>query len=245
MIEAFLASALVGSATCLGSLPLFLFKRIPHRIYDGLLGMSAGIMISVSALSLISPALNEGYLYQVVTGLTVGVLFMLALENSLPHLEPHFSRKTVTPSLRRSVLVATAITIHNFPEGFSSGVGYYSLPPGHGLALAVAIAIQNIPEGLAVALPIWLGGTSRIKTFFITLASGLAEPVAGLIGILLVFSLKSLLPYALSFAGGAMLYVTFLHLVPESYSHKNEKEATIGVAGGLIIMLFLEFIFHP
>jgi ZIP family zinc transporter len=245
MIEAFLASALAGSATCLGSLPLFFFKNVPHRIYDGLLGMSAGIMISASALSLISPALDAGHLYQVISGLALGVFFMLVLENSLPHLEPHFSPKALTPTLRRGVLVATAITIHNFPEGFSSGVGYYSLPPGHGLALAVAIAIQNIPEGLAVALPLRMGRTSRSKTFFVTLASGLAEPVAGFIGILLVSLIKSLLPYALSFAGGAMLYVTFLHLIPESYSHKNEKEATIGAVGGLIIMLFLEFVFHP
>ena len=242
MLAAFIASALAGAATCLGAIPLLFFRRIPHRVYDGLIGMSAGIMLSVTILSLISPALKSGLFLQVLIGIVVGCSFMLALEHFLPHMEPHFSQKALTPSLRQAILVAVAITLHNFPEGFASGVGYYSLPRGKGLALVLAIGIQNIPEGLAVALPLWRGGTGRIKSFFLSLASGLAEPLAGLIGILLVATITSLVPYALGFAGGAMLYVTLIHLIPESYGHKHEIEATVGVVSGVVIMLSLNFV---
>lgn len=243
MVAAFIASALAGAATCLGALPLFVFRRIPHRVYDGLIGMSAGIMLSVTILSLINPALKSGSFLQVLIGLIVGASFIFGLERFLPHMEPHFSQRALSPTLRQGVLVAAAITIHNFPEGFASGVGYYSLPKGQGLALVLAIGVQNIPEGLAVALPLWKGGTGRLRSFAYTLASGLVEPLAGLIGILLIAAIKSLIPYALGCAGGAMLYVTLIHLIPESYGHKNEREATVGVVGGVVIMLFLSFIF--
>ncbi len=243
MLQAFIVSTLASWATALGGVPFLFFRRLPHRVYDGLLGMSAGIMLSVAGAALIEPALRSGMPSQAIGGLFVGVLFMAAVERYLPHLEPHFSGKAFTPTLRRGVLVFIAQTIHNFPEGFSTGVGYFSLPRGQGIALAVAIGVQNIPEGLSTALTLWRSGIGGGRTFLLTWGTSIAEPLAALLGIYLVAEIRSVLPWALGFAGGAMIYVSLLHLLPESYGHHNEREATIGVIAGLLLTFLLEFSF--
>jgi len=237
-----MVSLIAGLATGLGAIPVIIFKDIPHRIYDALLGFAAGIMLSAAAFSLIVPALREGGLGPTVLGIILSALFIFFIEKAIPHLHPHFSQQSGQKglSLKRGILMAAAIAIHNFPEGLSVGVGYASGRENLGLVLAIAIAIHNIPEGLAVAAPLRKAGLSRVKSLVITTLSGLVEPVAALIGISLMSVSQAILPFGLAFAGGAMIYVVSDELIPECHSHGNETEATFGVIAGFITMILIE-----
>ncbi|HEY4687193.1 MAG TPA: ZIP family metal transporter [Candidatus Subteraquimicrobiales bacterium] len=242
MLQAILASLLAGLATGVGGLPVIFFKKIPERIYDALLGFAAGVMLSAASFTLIVPAIDEGGLYLALFGIAVGAAFVYFLETLIPHLEPHFSQKPLTLTFKRAILLALAITIHNLPEGLAVGVGYASNLPNLGLVIALAIAAQNMPEGLAVAAPLRQAGVSRFKSLFWATASGLAEPLAAFIGLISFGFIKSVVPFGLAFAGGAMIYVVSHELIPESHSHGFEKEATGGVVVGFLTMIFLQYI---
>jgi len=224
MLQAILASLLAGLATGVGGLPVIFFKKIPERIYDALLGFAAGVMLSAASFTLIVPAIDEGGLYLALFGIAVGAAFVYFLETLIPHLEPHFSQKPLTLTFKRAILLALAITIHNLPEGLAVGVGYAS----------------NLP--LAVAAPLRQAGVSRFKSLFWATASGLAEPLAAFIGLISFGFIKSVVPFGLAFAGGAMIYVVSHELIPESHSHGFEKEATGGVVVGFLTMIFLQYI---
>ena len=241
MLSWILISTAAGLATGLGAIPILLFKEIPENIHDALLGFSAGVMLTAASFSLLLPALEEGGLWQTLLGIAISCIFVFWIEKTIPHLHPHFGRKAPQNlGLDKGLLMAVAVTLHNFPEGLAVGVGLASGSDNLGVLLAVAIAAQNIPEGLAVAAPIANSGLSRLKVFGFTLASGLAEPIAAIVGMTLAGFSKAVLPFGLAFAAGAMFYVVSDQIIPECHSNGNETEATFGVMAGVIAMLALQ-----
>lgn len=198
-------------------------------------------MIATASFNLILPAMRIGGLGQSIVGITIAAIFLYLIEAAIPHLHewyPRFKEKPIHIKFKSGILMAVAITVHNFPEGLSVGVGY-SAAPKLGLILALAVAIQNIPEGLVVATPLRQAGLSRLRCFIIATLSGFAEPIAAFFGIILFGFSKAVLPFGLAFAGGAMLYVTFDEIIPECHSHGNEVQATFAAIGGFITLLAL------
>jgi ZIP family zinc transporter len=241
LLYGILISVAAGLATGLGAIPILLFKKIPDKLHDALLGFAAGIMLTAASLSLLLPALEEGGLIQTIIGIIVAGGFIFWIERKIPHLHPHFGKKPPDEiGLEKGLLMAVAVTLHNFPEGLAVGVGLASGSEKLGVMLAVAIAAQNVPEGLAVAAPIAHSGVSKWKIFGLTLLSGLAEPVAAVVGMTVAGFSEMVLPFGLAFAAGAMIYVVSDQLIPECHSGGNETEATFGVMAGLIAMIVLQ-----
>jgi ZIP family zinc transporter len=266
MVEWFLGlspvqQALTGTCftwflTALGAGLVFFFKEIDRKVMDGMLGCAAGVMIAASFWSLLAPAINMvemsggiAWLPPLI-GFLSGGLFLWAVDKILPHVHPGFptsEAEGVKTSWQRSVLLVLAITLHNIPEGLAVGVAFGAAASGHGtatlgaaIALAVGIGLQNFPEGAAVSVPLRREGLSRTKSFWYGQLSGAVEPVAGVIGAAAVIFMQPLLPYALSFAAGAMIYVVAEELIPESQSMKHSDVATIGVMGGFALMMTLD-----
>lgn len=240
MKTALLASLIAGLATGLGALPLLIWKSIPHRIYDGLLGLSGGIMIAASFIALIVPAIEAGGIVQAILGVIIGAVLIIILDRILPHMEPHFSQEFQGVEGRRAILLALAIALHNFPEGLAVGISFLGGNETAGWLMAIVIAIQNIPEGLAVAAPLRAAGAGKAKGLFWATLSGIVEPLAVLVSFLFVSVSQGIYPFSLAFAGGAMLYVTLDELIPESHGHGNKLEANWGVVTGVIIFLIIE-----
>jgi ZIP family zinc transporter len=262
ILAALLGTLFTWGVTALGSGLVFLLgKDVDRRIFNGLLGFSAGVMIAASIWSLILPALDMGgTLLEVVLGFFSGGLFLLLIDKFLPHehIESgQFHLEGPTSSWRRSLLLVLAITLHNIPEGLAVGVsfGYAaslvdnvsgSISPeviaafGGAIALAIGIGIQNFPEGAAVSIPLRREGMSKRKSFLIGQFSGMVEPIAGVIGAWLVLSMTAILPFALSFAAGAMIFVVVEELIPESQMLRNTKIATIGAMIGFAVMMSLD-----
>ena len=241
MTEALLASFIASCFTGLGAIPVLLTKQISHKLYDTLLGFSAGVMIAAACFNLIGPSIPMGSIGQTAAGIAAATFFLFLLEKSIPHLHskfPRFSNNPMSIKLKSGILMAVAVTLHNFPEGLSVGVGYLSSPK-LGLVLAAAIALQNMPEGLVVAAPLRQAGVSRLKCLGLATLSGITEPIAAFFGIMLFGLSKSVLPFGLAFAGGAMLYVTFDEIIPECHSHGNEIAATFAAIAGFIALLLL------
>ncbi|MFH0771390.1 MAG: ZIP family metal transporter [Candidatus Omnitrophota bacterium] len=245
MREAIIASFLASISTGLGAIPILILRKVSHRVYDVLLGFSAGIMIAAASFNLIIPSLNNGGLAKCVAGLIAGTFFLYLVELMVPHLHkwhPYFKEKPMPLKLKTGMLMAIAITVHNFPEGLAVGVGYVSAKK-LGLILALAVAFQNVPEGLIVAAPLRQAGVSRLKCFVLATLSGIAEPIAAFFGIILFGFSKAILPFGLAFAGGAMLYVVFDEIIPECHSHGNEAQATFAAIAGFIALLALNTVF--
>lgn len=236
-----LASLAAGLATGAGALPvLFLKGGVSRRLLDGMLGLAAGVMLAATAFSLLVPALESGGVLSAGGGLLLGAGFIAWLDRRTPH--AHFAAGREGPSSRlaRVWLLVLAITIHNFPEGLSVGVVFGAGGAGAGTVLATAIGLQNVPEGLAVAVPLVREGYRRGKAVWYAALTGLAEPVAGLLGGALVGLAAGILPWALGFAAGAMLYVVSDEMIPESHREGHEREATAGVILGFLLMMVLE-----
>jgi ZIP family zinc transporter len=241
-----------------GASVVFFFKKINLKILDIMLGFSAGVMISASLWSLLLPAYNmatdfgvEGWI-PTVFGFLLGALFLFAIDRLLPHLHPGLAfdkAEGINSGLQRSILLVLAVTLHNIPVGLAVGVAFGALAHGGtasiggAIALAVGIGIQNFPEGLAVAVSLRREGLSRIKSFFYALCSGFVEPLAGILGALAVIFIEPILPYALSFAAGAMIFLVVEELIPEAQNSGNTDLATIGSIFGFALMMFLDFIF--
>lgn len=266
MIEWFLAlspvmQALIGTCftwflTALGASLVFFFKTIDRKIMDGMLGCAAGVMIAASFWSLLAPAINmveeAGGIPWIpaLVGFLSGGGFLWSVDKILPHLHPGFPTREaegVKTSWQRSILLVLAITLHNIPEGLAVGVAFGAAAAGHpaaslgaAIALAIGIGIQNFPEGAAVSVPLRREGLSRYKSFMYGQFSGMVEPVAGVIGAIAVVYMQPLLPYALSFAAGAMIYVVAEELIPESQAEKHSDIATVGVMLGFSIMMTLD-----
>lgn len=256
VLQALLGTCFTWFLTALGASVVFFFKTINRKVMDGMLGSAAGVMIAASFWSLLSPAIEmveqAGGIPWVppLIGFLSGGAFLWGIDKVLPHLHSGFptsEAEGVKTSWQRSVLLVLAITLHNIPEGLAVGVAFGAAAAGHpaasigaAIALAIGIGIQNFPEGAAVSVPLRREGLSRRKSFMYGQFSGMVEPVAGVLGAIAVVYMQPLLPYALSFAAGAMIYVVAEELIPESQAEKHSDIATIGVMIGFAIMMTLD-----
>ena len=239
ILEATLLSLIAGLATGLGGVLVALFPRLDMRLYDTLLGFAAGVMTAIATIGLIQEALTLGSTPIALLGVAAGAAVLFAFDRLLPHEHEPLSFNCTNPmAYRRGVMLFTALTLHNVPEGLAVGTGY-AAQPQLGLLLALAIALHNIPEGIAVAGPFRACGMPRRQYLAWTFGSGLSEPVAALLGAVFVAFFKDILPFSLAFAGGAMLYVVSDELIPESHSHGFEHEATFGFLSGFMLLLAL------
>ncbi len=254
--QALVATLFTWFLTALGAGLVFFFKTINRKVLDGMLGFAAGVMIAASYWSLLAPAIEmaeEGSLPAWVPA-TVGFLsgggFLWIIDKILPHLHlgfPMEEAEGIKTSWHRSVLLVLAITLHNIPEGLAIGVAFGALASdlptaslAGAVALALGIGIQNFPEGTAVSVPLRREGFTRLKSFWYGQLSGIVEPIAGVLGAVVVILIKPLLPYALSFAAGAMIFVVVEELIPESQLEKNTDIATMGAMVGFAVMMTLD-----
>ncbi|MBS3991359.1 MAG: ZIP family metal transporter [Erysipelothrix sp.] len=254
VLQAFIATMFTWFVTAVGASMVFFFKSIHRNVLNGMLGFAAGVMIAASFWSLLNPAIKmaeeagvAGWI-PAVSGFLLGGLFLWSVDKLLPHMHIG-AMKSEGPktSLQRSVLLVLAITLHNIPEGLAVGVAFAAVASGFpgatllgAIALAIGIGLQNFPEGAAVSIPLRREGMGRFKAFLYGQSSALVEPVAGVIGAILVLSMQSILPYALSFAAGAMIYVVVEEIIPEAQQDQETDVATIGVMIGFAIMMFLD-----
>ena len=239
ILSAALLSLVAGMATGLGGVLVALFDKLEMRTYDALLGFAAGVMTAVATLGLIDEALTQGSTLVAVVGVVAGAAALFVFDRFLPHEHEHLPFAcTDHVAYRRGLLLFTAMTLHNVPEGVAVGTSY-AAQPRLGLLLALAIALHNIPEGIAVAGPFRACGMPRWQYLAWAFGSGLAEPVAALLGAGFVTLFRPILPFSLAFAGGAMLYVVSDELIPESHSHGYEHQATFGFILGFMLLLVL------
>ncbi|MCM0649082.1 ZIP family metal transporter [Clostridium swellfunianum] len=260
VLQALLATLFTWFVTALGSALVFLFKSINKNVLNGMLGFAAGVMIAASFWSLLAPAIemaeeaNMIAWVPAVIGFLAGGAFLWLVDVLLPHLHigaPMEEAEGVKTSWQRSVLLVLAITLHNIPEGLAVGVAFGAAAanfPAASLAgaaaLAMGIGLQNFPEGAAVSIPLRREGFSRTKSFLYGQASGIVEPIAGVLGAAAVIAMKPILPYALSFAAGAMIYVVVEELIPESQQEKQHSNiGTIGAMLGFAVMMLLDVAF--
>ncbi len=257
VMQAFIATLFTWGVTAAGAALVFCTRDLKPKLMDSLLGFAAGVMIAASFWSLIAPGLemaeNLGHTpwLTAVIGFMGGGIFMRLIDRFLPHLHPGLSRdksEGVKTSWQRSTLLVLAITMHNIPEGLAVGVafgavaaGLPSATLGGAIALAIGIGIQNFPEGTAVSMPLRREGMSKWKSFFLGQASGIVEPIAGVIGALFVIHMQNILPYALCFAAGAMIFVVVEELIPESQrNYQNIDLVTMMTMAGFSVMMILD-----
>jgi len=239
----FVASLVAGLATGAGALPVLFTTKVSDRLLDIMLGFSAGVMLAATSFSLIVPAIDMSGPWVVVFGLVLGALVLHLIDRFIPHFHPALGTEGPPSRLSKVWLFVIAITIHNFPEGLAVGVSFGTGNVAAGLVVAMAIGLQNMPEGLAVALPLLREGYSRRRSLWYGTLTGLVEPVGGLLGVALVSIFHPILPWALAFAAGAMLFVVSDEMIPESHRKGFEREATFGLIIGFVIMMLLDSIF--
>jgi len=253
---ALIATCFTWIVTALGASLVFVFKDLNRKVLDGMLGFTGGVMVAASFWSLLAPAIEmspgEGFARAVPAGVgfALGAGFLFALDKVLPHLHINFPldrAEGVQTKLNKTLLLVLAITLHNIPEGLAVGVlfggvaaGIPEASIGGAVALAIGIGLQNFPEGMAVSFPLRRLGLSRKKSFWYGQLSAIVEPIAGVAGALAVMQLQPILPYALAFAAGAMIYVVVEEVIPESQMDKFTDIATLGFIGGFLIMMMLD-----
>lgn len=242
MHEVYIGSILSAMSTGFGALPILFLSGVTHRWRDILLALTAGVMVAASTFSLIPQALAHSNLYVLCFGVLLGTLTLTLLENNIPHIDLQHTKVNISMD-RQALLILSAITLHNIPEGLSVGVSYASEQTELGGLIAFAIGIQNAPEGFLIALFLINQQVSRWKAFILASLTGSVEIVSGLIGYHLTTFVSGLVPYGLSFAAGAMLYIVYKELIPESHGDGNEKSATFSFIIGLLIMVSLIEIF--
>ena len=254
IIQALCATLFTWGVTALGASLVFFFKSVNRKVLDGMMGFAAGVMIAASFWSLLAPAIEMSEQTSIAPwippaiGFLSGGLFLWGVDKVIPHLHVGFDKpEGVKTGFHRSILLVLAITLHNIPEGLAVGVAFgavaANLPAASltgAIALAIGIGLQNFPEGAAVSMPLRREGFSRRKSFFYGQASGMVEPIAGVIGAFAVIYMQAILPYALAFAAGAMIYVVVEELIPESQLAKNTDLATIWTLFGFTIMMILD-----
>lgn len=258
------ASLAAGLATGVGAIPIFFTRNVSRKLLDSMLGFAAGVMLAATSFSLIVPALEHGgggvkAATITLIGILCGGAFIDFVDKYFPDTNllsnaingKDFSingfrsnrliNPALSPSLRKTWLFIIAITIHNFPEGLAVGVGFGGGDIVNGISLAIGIGLQNLPEGLAVALPLVREQYSSFKAFLVALCTGLVEPIGGLLGIGLVQIVEPVLPFALAFAAGTMLFVISHEIIPESQNHNgHSKLATHALLIGFVVMMFLD-----
>lgn len=258
--QALIGTLFTYGVTALGASLVFFFKSINKTVLNGMLGFAAGVMIAASFWSLLAPSiemaeeLGQTAWMTAAIGFLAGGFFLYLVDKLLPHL--HMGLATtqaegIKTSWQRSVLLVLAITLHNIPEGLAVGVAFGAAASGGlggasiagAIALAIGIGLQNFPEGAAVSIPLRREGFSRTKAFLYGQASGIVEPIAGVVGAVAVLSMRPILPYALSFAAGAMIYVVIEELIPEAQREEGGSKtdiATIGALVGFSVMMILD-----
>ncbi len=252
--QALFATLFTWGVTALGAATVFLTGQISRRTLDTMLGFAGGVMIAASFWSLLAPAIEmgEGGLlpawFPAVTGFILGRVFLRAPDYVLPHQHVEADQpEGIKTEWQKSILLVLAITLHNIPEGLAVGVAFGAV--AHGLssatlagavALAIGIGLQNFPEGIAVAVPLRRAGMSRLKSFWYGQLSAVVEPIAGVIGAVAVLYARPILPYALSFAAGAMIFVVVEEVIPESQGNGNTDRGTLGAMLGFAVMMLLD-----
>ena len=233
----------VGGATIIGSFIGFAFKKISHKFSDIVLSFAAGVMLAAAVLGLILPSLEYGGKYGLlitIVGIFVGALALNLIDKLVPHLHKLVGAELEehkNSSLSKVLLFVTAIAIHNLPEGIAAGVGFGSGDTSQALIIAGGIALQNIPEGMVIISPMLSAGVSAKKTFVCAMITGLVEVVGTMIGYFAVSVASAILPFALAFAGGTMLYVISDEMIPETHAHGSERDATYALLVGFCVML--------
>lgn len=254
ILAALYATLFTWFLTAFGASFVFFFKNMNRVVLDGMLGFTGGVMIAASFWSLLAPAIEmskgEGFVKVIpaAVGFGLGALFIFGLDKILPHLHINFQEtEGVKSPWQRTTLLVLAITLHNIPEGLAVGVLFGGVAAGipeasiaGAVTLAIGIGIQNFPEGIAVSMPLRRMGMSRWKSFMYGQSSALVEPIAGVLGAVAVTFFTPLLPYALAFAAGAMIFVVVEEVIPETQQDKNTDIATLGLIGGFIVMMTLD-----
>ena len=250
-MEMVLLTALgVGGATVIGALLGFIFKEPSHKLSDILLSFAAGVMLCAAAIGLIVPSLELGGKFSIlitVAGVFCGALCLNVIDKIVPHLhkmtgvdiEAHPDKSA---KLNKVLLFVIAIAIHNLPEGIAAGVSFGTENVAHAITIAGGIALQNIPEGMVIIAPMIAAGMSRGRTFLIALMTGVVEVIGTLIGYFAVSISTAILPFALAFAGGTMLYVISDEMIPETHAHGSERGATYALLVGFCLMLAFDFL---
>ena len=251
---AFYATLFTWGVTALGASFVFIFRSMNRAFLDGMLGFTGGVMVAASFWSLLSPAIEmsegEGFVkvFPAAIGFSLGALFIFGLDKVLPHLHINFKESEgIKTPWHRTTLLALAITLHNIPEGLAVGVLFGGVAAGipeasisGAVILAVGIGIQNFPEGIAIAVPLRRQGASRFKAFWYGQMSAIVEPIFAVLGALAVTFFTPILPYALAFAAGAMIFVVVEEVIPETQLDKYTDIAALGFVGGFVIMMILD-----
>jgi len=245
----------IFAMTCLGAATVFVFRKsMPGKFQQIFLGFAAGVMIAASIWSLLIPAIEEAEAQGLIgwipaaCGFVLGVLFLVGLDNVIPHLHPFSDVKEGPASItKRTSLLVFAVTLHNIPEGMAVGLSF-ALAAQHddpamyaaAIALAIGIGIQNFPEGAAISLPLRQEGLSTGKSFLLACLSGVVEPIFGFIAVILAVWLTPIMPWLLSFAAGAMIYVVVEELIPEAHLGEHSHAGTLSVMAGFLVMMILD-----
>ena len=254
VLAALYATLFTWFLTAAGASLVFFFKNMSRIALDGMLGFTGGVMVAASYWSLLAPAIDmsegEGFIkvLPATIGFILGALFLFGLDKALPHLHINFKdTEGIKTPWQRTTLLVLAITLHNIPEGLAVGVLFGGVAAGipeasiaGALTLAIGIGIQNFPEGIAVSMPLRRMGMSRGKSFLYGQSSALVEPVAGVLGAVAVTFFTPVLPYALAFAAGAMIFVVVEEVIPETQQDKNTDIATLGFIAGFVVMMMLD-----
>ena len=254
ILGALYATLFTWGLTALGASFVFFFKGMNRAVLDGMLGFTGGVMVAASFWSLLAPGIEmspgDGFVKVIpaAVGFTLGALFIFGLDKVLPHLHINFKESEgIKTPWHRTTLMVLAITLHNIPEGLAVGVLFGGVAAGlpeasiaGAVVLAIGIGIQNFPEGIAVSMPMRRLGLTRRKSFFYGQASAIVEPIAAVIGALAVTFFTPILPYALAFAAGAMIFVVVEEVIPETQQDKYTDIATLGFIGGFVVMMILD-----
>lgn len=256
ILAALYATLFTWGLTALGASFVFFFKTMNRAFFDGMLGFTGGVMVAASFWSLLAPGIEmspgEGFIkvMPAAIGFFLGALFLFGLDKILPHLHVNFKeteKEGIKTPWHKTTLLTLAITMHNIPEGLAIGVlfggvaaGFDGATIGGAVALAIGIGLQNFPEGIAVSMPLRRAGFSRRKSFMYGQASAIVEPIAAVLGAWAVLTFQPILPYALAFAAGAMIFVVVEEVIPETQQDKHTDIATMGFIGGFIIMMILD-----
>lgn len=254
ILAALIATTFTWGLTAFGASFVFFFKSMNRTVLDGMLGFTGGVMVAASFWSLLAPAIEmsqgEGFskVIPAAIGFLLGAIFIFGLDKVLPHMHINFKESEgIKSPWQRTTLLVLAITLHNIPEGLAVGVLFGGVAAGipeasiaGAVTLAIGIGIQNFPEGIAVSMPLRRMGMSRKKSFMYGQLSAIVEPIAGVLGAVAVTFFTPLLPYALAFAAGAMIFVVVEEVIPETQQDKNTDIATLGFIGGFIVMMMLD-----
>ena len=254
ILAAFLATTFTWGLTAFGASFVFFFKTMNRVVLDGMLGFTGGVMVAASFWSLLAPAIEmsegDGFIKVIpaAVGFLLGAIFIFGLDKVMPHMHINLKEtEGIKSPWQRTTLLVLAITLHNIPEGLAVGVLFGGVAAGipeasiaGAVTLAIGIGIQNFPEGIAVSMPLRRMGMSRTKSFMYGQSSAIVEPIFGVIGAVAVTFFTPILPYALAFAAGAMIFVVVEEVIPETQQDKNTDIATLGFIAGFIVMMSLD-----